>query len=233
MNPPGAARLRAYRVDLSLLSLLGNRLAWQARSAPDTLPIGIPSVDALAGGLPRGSLTEICGPASSGRTSLLLSILASAQMRQEVCAVVDTCDAFDPASASEAGIDLGRLLWIRCGGDAERALKATDLLVQSGGFGLIVMDLGDTPVRTARRISLASWFRLRRAVEHTSTILLVIEQHAHAGTCASLILETAGEGVSWSGAPGCSQLLRGLRVSVARRKPLRAARATFEARIPE
>ena len=183
-----------------------------------------------AGGFPQGCLTEVFGPSSSGRTSLMLTVMAQASCRREVCALVDSSDTFDPASAAAAGVALEQLLWVRCGGNAEHALKATDLLVQAGGFGLVVMDLADTPVGTARRISMTSWFRLRRAVEHTPTVLLVVEQQPHAKTCASLTLEARRERVTWSGTPACSQLLRGMRVHVDRRKPVPAATLSFDSR---
>src|SRR5215471_4442564 len=127
-------------------SLLAGPHSWQSRPAPDCVPTGIPEIDAAIGGLPRGGLTEIVGPASSGRTSLLHSILAGAASREEVCALVDASDAFSPHDAAEAGVELSRLLWVRCAHQAEHALKATDLLIQGGGFGLVVLDLGDTPV---------------------------------------------------------------------------------------
>ncbi len=152
----------------------------------------VPSgIDAIQ--LPRGCLTEIFGPASSGRTSLLLSILAAATERDEVCALVDAEDAFDPASAAAAGVRLDRLLWVACAHNAEHALKAADLLIQGGGFGLVALDLGDTPPETARRISLTSWFRLRRAVENTPTVLVAVARQSNAKTCASLQLECARE----------------------------------------
>src|ERR1035441_10352484 len=153
-------------------SILRAPLDWQSRPEPERALTGIPEIDSATGGLPRGALTEIVGPASSGRTSLLLSLLAAATARQEVCALVDAEDAFSPHSAAHAGVQLSRLLWVRCGHSAEHALKAADLLIQGGGFGLVVMDLGDTAPHTARRISLASWVRLRRAVAHTPTILV-------------------------------------------------------------
>ena len=198
--------------------------------APEVCPTGVAQVDALAGGLPQGCLTEVYGPASSGRTSVMLAALAQSTSRENLCALVDTCDAFDPASAAPAGVRLERLLWVRCGGNAEHALKATDLLVQGGGFGLVALDLADTPDATARRISMTSWFRLRRAVEHTPTVLLVLEQRPHARTCASLTLEMRRENAAWSGAPGCSRLLRGIRVRAERRKPMPALAASFESR---
>jgi len=201
-------------------------LQCQVQPATETVRTGVSELDAATGGLPRGCLTEIFGPASSGRTSLLISILAAATERQEVCALVDTEDAFDPASAASAGVRLERLLWIRCGHNAEHALKAADLLIQGGGFGLVVMDLGDTPPRTARRISLTSWFRLRRAVENTPTVLVAVARQSNAKTCASLMLECARERVSWTGG---TPLLRGMRVRVSRRKPVREVTACFDA----
>jgi len=72
-------------------------------------------------------------------------------------------------------------------------LKVTDLLLQSNGFGMIALDLGDVPVQSARRIPLASWFRFRRAIEHTPTVLVVLEQHPIAGSCSSLLLKVSGK----------------------------------------
>lgn len=208
---------------------LGRDFVFRTRT-PELCPAGIAEIDALTGGLPQGCLTEICGPASSGRTSLMLAALQSATAQENVCALVDTADAFHPPAAAAAGVRLERLLWVRCGGNAEHALKAADLLLQGGGFGLVVMDLADTPVPTARRIPLTSWFRLRRAVEHTPTVLLVIEQQPLAKTCASLVLDMRRERVAWSGTPGCSRLLRGLCVRAERRKPVPARAAAFESR---
>jgi len=194
-------------------SVLGGHLDWQSRPEPDRVRSGIPEIDAATGGLPRGSLTEIFGAASSGRTSLLFSILAEAAAREEMCALVDAEDAFDPVSAAEAGAGLNRLLWVRCSGSChertEQALKAADLLIQGGGFGVVAMDLGDLPAAATRRISLTSWFRLRRAVENTPAVLVAVARQSHAKTCASLMLECRRERETWSGARGTSRLLRG------------------------
>jgi hypothetical protein len=190
-------------------SVLGGPLEWQVRPVPETMSAGIPEI----AGLPRGCLTEIVGPASSGRTSLLASIMAEATGRDEACALIDAEDAFDPVSAAAAGVRLEKLLWVRCGHNAENALKATDLLIQGGGFGVVAMDLGDTPVQTARRISLTSWFRLRRAVEHTPTVLVALARQPNAKTCASLTLGCARERGEWSG-PAGFRLLDGIRVQV-------------------
>jgi len=223
------------------------------RPAPEMVSSGIPQLDSLTGGLARGCLTEICGTASSGRTSVLLFALARATKRGEVCALVDASDAFDPASAAAAGMEMSRLLWVRCGekypsrkhpaatrraGCAKtdtsdsyqsmpgsyqgipgsyhgvpsdiphlagkkfgfsrwesqlgQMLRVTDLLLQSNGFGMIALDLGDVPVPSARRIPLASWFRFRRAIEHTPTVLLVLEQQSIAGSCSSVLVKVSG-----------------------------------------
>ena len=206
--------------------MLGRPFGWRERPAPETARTGVSELDATTGGLPRGCLTEIFGPASSGRSSLLASILAAATERQEVCALVDAEDSFEPLSAAAAGLRLERLLWVRCTHNAEHALKAADLLIQGGGFGLVAMDLGDTPPAIARRISLTSWFRLRRAVENTPTVFVTLARQSNAKTCASLMLECMRERAAWVGGV-C--LLRGVRVRVTRRKPGRALTAAYTA----
>ena len=115
----------------------------------ENVPTGIATLDTLTGGIPRGAITEICGPPSSGRTSAMVSILAEANAQDEVCALVDGNNAFDPISAAAAGIDLTRLLWVRCR-KLDEVLKSTDLLLQGGGFGRVVMDLTDLPVSHAQ-----------------------------------------------------------------------------------
>ena len=250
----------------------------EVRPTPEMVSSGIREIDELAGGLPRGCLSEICGPASSGRTSVLLAVLAAATRRHEVCALVDATDALDAVSAAATGVELERLLWIRCSRasgagrqtsdlgpqtshfripsskfDArrptsdvrlEQALRVTDLLLQSGGFGLVAIDLGDVPDSAARRIPLASWFRFQRAVEPTATVLLVVAQELCARTCASLLIRLQhAEGkpsalsyqLSAEGklGPAHAQLLDGLQVegellrSRMQRKPAQSVTTAF------
>lgn len=189
----------------------------------DCLPTGLPEIDALTRGLPRGGITEITGPVSSGRTSVLDAALARAAADGESCALIDCDDRFDPVSAEAAGVRLDRLVWVRCGGNAEHALRAADLLLQGGGFGFIAFDLGDTSSHTARRISLTSWYRFRRAIENTRTVLVVVGLEPYARQCASVALELRRGRVVWAGSPG-KQLLTGLEIQVERRKP--AGKAT-------
>ena len=233
---PPASLLTQLRGDTPKLATVTPASRLEVRPAPEMVSSGIPELDMLTGGWPRGCLSEICGSASSGRTSIALSALAQATQRGEACALVDASDALDPASAAAARIAMERLLWIRCGSQnspqrhrdkeksygprtsgrepvagsklearsskldrLEQVLKITDLLLQSNGFGMIVLDLADIPVLSARRIPLASWFRFRRVVEHTPTVLLVIEHQPIAGSCSSVLVQVSGVGSQVSG----------------------------------
>jgi len=277
--PKNAEALLKRLPQAAQLALVTPASRLEVRPEPEMVSCGIREVDSLAGGLPRGCLTEVCGPASSGRTSLLLAALSAATRREEVGVLVDASDGFDPLSAAAAGVDFTRLLWVRCGQSfspsrqrvteknltgkkpfafetrrewesrLEQVLKITDLLLQSGGFGLVAIDLGDVPLPSTRRIPLTSWFRFRRAVENTPTILLVIGQEPCARTCASLLLQMQKSSGQWpvasfqpvgggrprsrqSEAPPHAQLLSGMRIkaevlrSRLERKPMQSA-STF------
>jgi recombination protein RecA len=166
----------------------------------ERVPSGFVELDAVTGGLPRGGITEIYGPVSSGRTSLGLSVLAQRTGRGEVCAWVDAGDSFDPCSAQRMGVALHRLLWVRCR-DLEQSVQAAGLILGSAGFGLVVLDLGGVPLRALHRLPLSLWFRFRRAVEHTPTLLLVLAPEPCAKSCASLILRLRLDEASWSTLP--------------------------------
>ena len=175
----------------------GDAFKVHEKTVVETLSTGIEEIDALTGGMPRGSLSEIFGPASSGRTSLMFSMLAHATTHEETCALVDTNDVFAPTAAVAAGIDFDRLLWIRCAGNLEHAFKATDLLLHAGGFGLVILDLGDVAGKEARRIITSWWYRFRRTVEDRPTVLTVISEEACTRSCAALTLELKGA-AEWS-----------------------------------
>jgi recombination protein RecA len=191
---------RAATLRLTVESALAGRVSapftYRDRKVVETVPSGIPDIDSLTGGLPRGSLTEICGPPCSGRTSILLSALVSRTSQPEACALIDARDAFDPHSAEGAGVNLKNLLWVRCR-DVDQSLRAADLLLQGGGFGLIALDLSDIPPQTVRYVPLNAWFRFRKTVEDTPTILLLLEQESNAKTCASLVLGLGMDSSHW------------------------------------
>jgi len=211
-------------IESELAERFGAAFKLHEKPAAELMSTGIAEVDRIAGGLPRGAITEIIGLPSSGRTSLLHSALAAATARQEVCALVDASGSFDATSAAAAGIDFVQLLWIQCASNVDHAIKATDLLLQSGGFGLVALDLGDVPYQQSRRIQLSWWFRFRRAIENTPSALLVISRDPNPRSCASLVLEMNRESVQWSQQEGrlptCSNLLSGFRLRVERCKPI-------------
>ena len=134
----------------------------------------------------------------------MISALASRTAASEVCALVDARDSFDPTSAEAAGVKLKHLLWVRCR-NVDQALRSTDLLIQGGGFGLIALDFGDTPAQVVRYVPLQVWFRFRRAVESTPTILVVLEQESNAKTCASLVLQLRMQEAQWSQTSGMAE----------------------------
>jgi recombination protein RecA len=166
--------------------------------------------------IPSGEITEIVGRPSSGRTSLFAACLRDVTQRGAVAALVDTDETFDPAEAAAAGVDLRRLLWVRCGGRRDVALRATDLLVRCPGFGMIGLDLGERPPR----IPLALAFRLRLAVRRMGTTLVILASRRIAGPSAALAVRTVRCALEWSGpGPAPTRLARvGTRVEVLRRR---------------
>jgi recombination protein RecA len=318
-----AANLRAL-IEAELSSRVPAAFALKIRQAPELFPTGIAAVDTiLEGGIPRGSITEISGAASTGRTSLALSVISGITRSGATCAWIDVHDALSPESAAAAGVVLERLLWLRmraaenecqeiastrpgnafpaarrpwpaiqhCGSSAhprnetrgmdsavsllfkgeggllrdktigtpgrsnrplseprcagplpqtqrceqiaydrlparrvkhflkefgqdkptesysrstsggahrpviekpwprlEQALKAADLLLQTGGFAAIVLDMGDFLARQTMRIPLATWYRFRLAAEQARTALNLLTQSPCASSCAALVL---------------------------------------------
>src|SRR5208337_2997535 len=130
---------------------------------------GLAPLDALIdGGIPRGRISEITGRAGSGKTSIAASFAAFATRRGEVAAWLDASGAFDPESMAAAGVELGRMLWastkmttaslktratlpyarFAAAALARRQsaiVKAAELVLEAGGFGLVVVDFGEAP----------------------------------------------------------------------------------------
>jgi len=111
-------------------------LGWRHFEPLDTL-------GAAGRDFPRGRISEVIGARSSGRTRVLHALLAASTGQGEFAALVDTRAAFDACSAAAAGVELSKLVWIRCSGNAEHALRAADLLIQAGGFGVVALDLAE------------------------------------------------------------------------------------------
>ena len=204
-----AATVR-HQIELSLEAKFPAALSPAARTIREVASTGIEAADRiLDGGLPIGAISEIVGPASSGRTSLARSFLARRTDEGYVCAWVDVHDALDPESAAASGINLKRLLWVRCQNPStqpaqaattfrsrenkpwsrlDQALRATDLLLQAGGFAAIVLDLGDTEADHGMRIPLATWFRFRQAADRTRCSLVLVGKAAFAQSSAAVAL---------------------------------------------
>jgi len=178
---------------------------------PETVPrlaTGLSALDAvLGGGIPRGRITELAGPRSAGRTGLAAAIAASATRAGETIAWVDPADALDPEAAAAADIALARLLWVRPRGVPD-ALRAAEILLGAGGFGLVLLDVD--AVQSGGR----AWPRLAHAAERTRSTLLVVAPRRAAGTFAAVGLELGARRVRWTGGPGRLVLLEGIEASL-------------------
>jgi recombination protein RecA len=217
--------LRERKLDRTLTTAL----APLERVDPSALvPMDVAPLDAcLRGGLPRGHLSELAGPRSSGRMTLLLQMMAAATGRGEIVALVDTLDRLDVTSAAAAGVDLSRLLWIRgqeITGRAsplgpagpieralDRALKALNLVLQAGGFGVVAIDLADVPLAAIRQIPFNTWMRVQRVIEGSDTACVLLASEPLARSAGGLTVTLAGH-ATWDGASDRSRRLSGIAV---------------------
>ncbi len=175
-------------------------------------------------GWPRGHVSEIVGPASSGRTSVVMAALAAVTARDGVVALVDVADRFDPASAADAGVNLDRLLWVRgpnmtwgaphsIVGDlaVRRGLRAFDLTVRAGGFAVVVLDLADVPERMVRTLPASTWLRLAHVIEGRDTVGLLVGTTPMGRSAGGVSLALHGAG-QWAGTSVQSRRLSGVAV---------------------
>jgi RecA/RadA recombinase len=206
--------LRAKKLDRTLIPAM-------TAEGEGPVPTGLEALDAeLGGGLPRGELSEIVGPRSSGRTTLTCRILASGVAAGEIAALVDAFDRFDPESAAAAGVPLDRLLWVRgqtisvesaidLAPALDRAVKAFNLVLQAGGFAVAALDIADAPPAAVRRLPLTTWFRLARAVEsgRTAAVVIAPEHLARSPRGVTIALDAVAR---WRGASARARMLDGL-----------------------
>lgn len=225
-----AAAIR-IQVETALSQRVPAALTLKIRQAPEIFPTGIAGVDAmLGGGIPRGSITEVSGAVSTGRTSFALATLASITKLGNACAWVDVNDALSPESAAAAGVELDRLLWLRTGTTCsqkltdkpwsrlEQTLRATDLLLQTGGFAAIVLDMSDVRPQHTMRIPLATWYRFRLAAEHARSALLILTQSPCASSCAALSLQCDASWPTPFSAHGETPLFEGQQYQLVRKR---------------
>ena len=145
----------------------------------------------------KGMLTELIGAA--GRTTLAQSLMADATRQGEICALIDASNAWNPEAAAAQGADLSRILWVRCHGDLNKAMQATDLILRAGGFGVVWLDLDGIAARALNRIPASHWYRFRRGVENTETALLVLARQSCAGASAHRKLLCEATAATWNG----------------------------------
>jgi recombination protein RecA len=284
---PTASTIR-LQIETALAGKIPSALTPQSKMIRPVVETGIePLDDLLEGGLPVGAVSELTGAECSGRTSVALSFLAHVIETGKVCAWIDVSNAFDPASAAAVGINLKKLLWVRCsagqaitasagqrfllpeayftpspikkglhgGGfgphprtevrglseavgelfaphcaesqhrprpqkqsaepvltyvtraarssrrarqyDAiEQGLRSVDLLLQTGGFGAIVLDMGSITPEYAVRIELSTWHRYRLRAERTQSSILLLSQYPCARSSSELQLRLSAQEIS-------------------------------------
>ncbi|MGB1077203.1 MAG: recombinase RecA [Bdellovibrionales bacterium] len=141
------------------------------------------------GGLPRGRITEIYGPESSGKTTLALHVIAEAQKAGGTCAIVDAEHALDPGYAKKLGVDVDNLL-ISQPDAGEQALEIADTLVRSGALDVLVVDsvaalvpkaelegeMGDTHVGLQARLMSQALRKLTGSISKSRTVVIFINQ---------------------------------------------------------
>jgi hypothetical protein len=186
-------------------SRLPGALTVYERPSPEVFPTGISALDQQIGGIPQGALTQIHASQSlsSGKTALLVSLMAQVTGHGQFCALVDANDCFDPVSAEAAGVNLARVLWVRCAAkprlkSLEQAFKAADILLQNGGFALMAVDLGNVEEKLVRKVPLTTWFRFARVVEKMPAALVFMMPCPAAQSCAGLTLRLACAEADWS-----------------------------------
>jgi hypothetical protein len=200
------------------------------------LSSGLAPLDALIdGGIPRGRISEITGRAGSGKTSIAASFASFATRRGEVAAWLDASGSFDPESMAAAGVELRRMLWVSMRRGSARNLrsplqkgrpvglgvrsivKAAELVLEAGGFGLVVVDFGEA----VRSLTYASSLRIARAAERSGAAVIAIAPWRMCGTFAALSIVASRAEASFSRlAPGSPVMFDGLAVDamVARNK---------------
>ena len=175
------------------------------------------SLDSIGLAFTRGALAEMIGEASSGKTSLSLSLLAELTSRGEICAVVDSSNSFDPCSATLAGVVLENLLWVKCGGDLEKAFMAADYIVQAKGFGAVWLNLNGLPKGQLRMVPRTYWYRYRTRIKETPTLFLITSEFPVAGSASQQSFLFKRRRAEWLGS-GRFKLLKEFYLSIHPRK---------------
>ena len=167
------------------------RLGSEERAPVDSIPTGAIALDVALGigGLPRGRIVEVYGPESSGKTTIALHAIASAQAKGGVAAFVDAEHALDPEYAKKLGVNIDDLL-VSQPDTGEQALEIADMLIRSGSVDVIVIDsvaalvpraeiegeMGDSHVGLQARLMSQALRKLTGALSNTGTTAIFINQ---------------------------------------------------------
>jgi hypothetical protein len=176
---------------IDLRKLLAERFPHAPATAATCLVTGLPFLDqSIAGGLPRGAITELISPrTSAGSASLIHALIDGAYRDTYLVALIDGRDSFDPCGLNTAS--LRHLLWVRCS-KASEAIKAADLLLRDGNFPLVIVDCVLNSPEELRKIPQTSWYRLQRLVELAPTACLVLTRYEMVGSAQlKLVLESS------------------------------------------
>jgi len=183
---------------------------------------GIDALDQrIGGGWPLGAISEVVGARSSGRTRVLVSTLTKATAEGQVVALVDALDRFDARAAADLGLDLTRVLWIRgapltietarpavIDHAITQAVRAFDLVIRAGGFGVVALDLGDIPPRRLQAFPAVTWLRLAHATEGRDTAGVLTSEVPIGRSARGVSVQIAAE-PCWTGASAQSRRLSG------------------------
>jgi recombination protein RecA len=167
------------------------KLGSRERQAVDSIPTGSIALDLAlgVGGIPRGRITEIFGPESSGKTTLCQHVIAEAQRRGGIAAFIDVEHALDPGYARACGVNVDELL-VSQPDTGEQALEITETLIRSGGVDCVVVDsvaalvpraeiegeMGDSFVGIQARLMSQALRKLTGAVSRSNTSLVFTNQ---------------------------------------------------------
>jgi RecA/RadA recombinase len=172
------------------------RPAVELENKVNLISSGIVRLDRVCGGgLPGGCITEIVASRGGG-AFVLYDLLAAATSQAKLAVLIDPADGFDLVSASTAGVVLENVLWLRAR-DYKQALQSAELILDTGGFGLVVLDLVLDPQPKLR--PQAAWMRLKKLVGGTNTLLVVLSKYAQVGSAASLVVQVDKGCVNWAG----------------------------------
>ena len=162
---------------IHLRQLLAERFPQTFAPGADCLPTGLPAIDeAMGGGLPKSTITELSSPNLSAGSALFLHVLLQRAYRDGFfLALVDGRDSFDPQPAGNEV--LRHLLWVRCA-QAAQAVQAADFLLRDGNFPVVILDLMLNGAEELRKIPQTHWYRLQRLVESAPTVFLVLTRNS-------------------------------------------------------